>query len=80
MAIAVTSSARDTETNDNLLTAGENGLNIMRRIVHTFKTKIIHVLLQLWLSYFICDNKHTFGKQMPPDLAVLPALSIETID
>ena len=28
----------------------------------------------------LCDNKHTFGKQMPPDLAVLPALSIETID
>ena len=35
---------------------------------------------RLWLSYFICDNKHTFGKQMPPDLAMLRALSIETVD
>ena len=31
MAIFVTFSARDTETKDNLLTAGQNGLNIMRR-------------------------------------------------
>ena len=45
MAIFVTSSARDTETKDNLLTAGQNGLNIMRRIFYSFKSKIIHVLL-----------------------------------
>ena len=35
---------------------------------------------KLWLSYFICDNKHTFGKQMPPDLAMLLAFLIETVD
>ena len=28
---------------------------------------------RLWLSYFICDNKHTFVKQMSPDLAMLLA-------
>ena len=31
-------------------------------------------------SYFICDNKHTFGKQIPPDLAMLLAFLIETVD
>ena len=35
---------------------------------------------RLWMSYFICDNKHTFGKQMPPDLAMLLAFLIETVD
>ena len=74
------SSARDTETNDNLLTGGQNGLNIMRRPFHSFKLKIIHDLLGLWLSYFTCDNKHIFGKQMPPDSAVLLAFSIGTVD
>ena len=58
VAIFVTSCARDTDTNS------QNGLNIMSRTFHSFKSKI-----RLWLSYFICDNKHTFGKQMPPDLA-----------
>ena len=37
---------------------------------------------RLWLSYYIiiCDNKYTFRKQMPQDLAVLLAFSIETVD
>ena len=76
----VTSSARDTETKDNLLTVGQNGLNmnIMRRIFHSFKSKIILVLL--WLFYFIFDNNHTFGKQMPPDLALLLTFSIKNVD
>ena len=38
-------SARDAETKDNLLTAGQNGLNIMRRNLYSFKSKMIHVLL-----------------------------------
>ena len=38
-------SARDAETKDNLLTAGQNGLNIMRRNLYSFQSKIIHVLL-----------------------------------
>ena len=42
-------SARDTETKDNLLTAGQkiffNALNIMRRNLYSFKSKIIHLLL-----------------------------------
>ena len=33
------------ETKDSLLTAGENGLNIMRRNCYSFKSKTIHVLL-----------------------------------
>ena len=28
----------------------------------------------------MCDNKQTFGKQMPLDLAMLLAFSIETVD
>ena len=28
----------------------------------------------------MCDNKHTFGKQMPSDLAMLLAFLIETVD
>ena len=36
---------------------------------------------RLWLSYFICDNKHTFVKQMSPDLAMLLVFYIfETVD
>ena len=35
---------------------------------------------RLWLSYFLCDNKHTFGKRMPPYLAMLHAFLIETVD
>ena len=35
---------------------------------------------RLCFSYFICDNKHTFGKQIPPDLAMLLAFLIETVD
>ena len=35
---------------------------------------------RLWLSYFICDNNHTFGKQMSPDLAMLLAFLIKTVD
>ena len=38
-------STRDAETKDNLLAAGQNGLNIMRRNLYSFKSKIIHVLL-----------------------------------
>ena len=38
-------SARDTETKDSLLSAGQNGLNIMRRNLDSFKSKIIHVLV-----------------------------------
>ena len=30
---------------------------------------------RLWLSYFICDSKHSLGKQMSPDLAMLLASS-----
>ena len=40
------------------------------RIFHNFTEKIIHILLG-----FRCDNKHTFGKQMPPDLVLLLFLS-----
>ena len=79
MAIFVTSSARDTETKDNLLTAGQNGLNIMRRNLYSFKSKIIRVLLGFGCP-ILYDNKHTFGKQMPPDLAMLLAFLIETVD
>jgi len=74
-AIFVTSCMSDTGTNDSLLTAGQKGLNVIKRIFHSFKSKIIHV----WLSYFICHNKHTFGKQMPPDFAFLLAFSIKTV-
>ena len=35
---------------------------------------------RFWLSCFICDNKHTFGKQMSPDLAMLFAFLLKTID
>ena len=35
---------------------------------------------RLWLSCFICDNKHTFAKQMWPDLAMLLAFLLETVD
>ena len=49
-------------------------------LFYSFKSKIIHVLLGFGCPNFICDNKHTFGKQMPPDLAMLRALSIETVD
>ena len=80
MAIFVTSSVRDTATNDNLFTAGQNGLTIMRRIFHSFQSKLIHVPLGFGCPIFTCDNKHTFGKQMPPDLALLLAFSIETVD
>ena len=45
VAVFVMSSARDTETNDNLLTTGQNGLNIMGKFFHSFKSKFIHVLL-----------------------------------
>ena len=38
-------STRDAETKDSLLTAGQNGLNIMRIIFYSLKSKIIHVLL-----------------------------------
>ena len=39
MAIFVTSSTRHTETKDKLLTAGQNGLNIMRIIFYSLKSK-----------------------------------------
>ena len=61
-------------------TAGQNGLNIMGRIFHSFKSKIIHVLLGFGCPILLCDNKHTFGKQMSPDLAMLLAFSIKTVD
>ena len=80
MAIFVTSSTRDTESKDNLLTAGQNGLNIMRIIFYSFKSKIIHVLLGFDCPILLYDNKHTFGKQVPPDLAMLLVFSIKTID
>ena len=80
MAIFVTSSNRDTETNDNLLTSGQNGLNIMKIIFHSFKSKIIHILLGFGCPILLYDNMHTFGKQVPPDLAMLLAFSIKTID
>ena len=35
---------------------------------------------RLWLSYLICDNKHTFVKQMSSDLAMLLAFLLETVD
>ena len=61
-------------------TAGQNGLNIMGRIFHSFKSKIIHVLLGFGCPILLCDNKHTFGKQMSPDVAMLLAFSIKTVD
>ena len=74
------SSTRDTETKDNLLIAGQNGLNIMRIIFYSFKSKIIHVLLGFDCPILLYDNKHTFGKQVPTDLAMLLVFSIKTID
>ena len=39
---------------------------------YTFSTR-------LWLSYFICDSKHTFVKQVSPDFAMLLALLLKTV-
>ena len=81
MAIFVTSSTRDTETKDNLLTAGQNGLNIIRIIFYSLKSKIIHVLLGFGCPILsLCANKHIFVKQMSSDLAMLLAFLHETID
>ena len=60
--------------------AGQNGLNIRRRIFLQFQIENYTCSTRLWLSYFICDNKHTFGKQMSPDLAMLLAFLLETVD
>ena len=35
---------------------------------------------RLWLSYFICNNKNTFVKQMSPDLAMLLTFLLATVD
>ena len=75
----MTSCARDREIKDNLSTTGQNSLNIMRKICHSVKSKVIRVLTRLWLSYFICDNKHIYGKQMPPDLALLLVFFYQTM-
>ena len=82
MIILVTSSARHTETNDNLLTAGQNGLNIMRNFFSQLQIK--NYTHSNWLG-FGCPVLYVtisilWGKQMPPDLAVLLAFSIETVD
>ena len=51
----------------------------MRSISHSVKSKMIHVLLGFGCCIFIslCDNKHTFGKQMPTNLALLLGFSIK---
>ena len=52
-----------------------------------YEDNILHLQIEyctfstrFWLSYFICGNKHTFEKQMSPDLATLLAFSLETVD
>ena len=50
--IFVTSSTRDTETKGSLLTAG---LNVMRIIFYSFKSKITHVPLALVVLFYICQ-------------------------
>ena len=72
------SCTRDTETNDNLPTAGQNSLDFEDNF-YSFKPKIICVLHGFGCPILHVTN-HTLGKQMPPDLAVLLAFSIETID
>ena len=76
--------ARDIETRDNLLTAGQKLMvwieyyedNILQLQIENYTSST-----RLWLSYFICDNKHTFVKQMSPDLAMLLVFYIfETVD
>ena len=78
MAVFVTSSTGDTETNDDLLTAGQKWSEYYDNF--SLQTENYTCSTRLWLSDFICGNKHTFGKQMPPDLAMLLAFSIETVD
>ena len=60
--------------------AGQNGLNIMRRFFLQFQIEYYTCSTRLWLAYFIRDNKHTFGKQMSPDLAMFLAFLLETVD
>ena len=62
-------SARDAETKDSLLTAGQNGLNIMRRNLYSFKSKIIHVILGFACPILYVTISILLGKQMPPDFA-----------
>ena len=70
------SSTRDTETKDNLLTAGQNNEdNILQLEIENYTCST-----RLLLSYFLCDNKHTFVKQMSPDLAMLLAFLLQTVD
>ena len=73
-------SARDAETKDNLLTAGQNGLNIMRRNLYSFQSKIIHVLLGFACPILYVTISILLGKQIPPDLPMLLAFLIETVD
>ena len=73
-------SARDAETKDNLLTAGQNGLNIMRGNLYSFRSKVIHVLLGFACPILYVTISILLGKQMPPDLPMLPAFLIETED
>ena len=73
-------SARDAETKDSLLTAGQNGLNIMRRNLYSFKSKIIHVILGFACPILYVTISILLGKQMPPDLLMLLAFLIETVD
>ena len=73
------SCVRDTKRNDSLLTAGQNGLKIYMENFSQLQIKYT-CCVRLWLSYFMSDNKHTFGKQVPPDLALLLAFLIKTVD
>ena len=64
----------------NLLTEGQNGLYIMRRIFSFHRNYTCSARFRLPFFFFICDNKHTFGKQMPQYLALLLASSIQPAD
>ena len=78
MAIFVTSSTRDTKTKSTYRRPKwseyyEENFSQLQIENYTCSTR-------LWLSYFISDNKHTFGKQIPPDLPMLLAFSVKTVD
>ena len=78
MAIFVTSSTRDTNKRQSIYRRpkwSEYYENFSQLQIENYKCST-----RLWLSYFICDKKHTFVKQMSPDLAMLLAFLLETVD
>ena len=70
-------SARDTETNDNLFTSGQNGLNIMKRFFHSFKSKVVHPLLGFGYPILYVTISILSGSKCHQ---MLLAFSIETVD